>query len=92
MIPFSDEDLLPPVQNLIDTKIGPMVAQDGGEIVLIDVIDGKIYVQLRGACVGCASSGTTLKYVVEKEIRTFIHPELEIVNVPIGMEDKLQEL
>lgn len=92
MIPFSDEDLLPPVQNLIDTKIGPMVAQDGGEIVLLDVIDGKIYVQLRGACVGCASSGTTLKYVVEKEIRTFIHPELEIVNVPIGMEDKLQEL
>lgn len=92
MIPFSDEDLLPPVENLIETKIGPMVAKDGGQIVLIAIKDGKIYVQLRGACVGCSSSGTTLKYVVEKELQTFIHPELQIINVPIGMEDKLEEL
>jgi len=92
MMPFSDEDLLPPVKNIIDTKVGPMVAQDGGHIELLAVKEGKVFIQLQGACVGCGSSGTTLKFVVEKELQEAIHPELVIVNVPIGMEDKLEEI
>lgn len=92
MIPFSDEDLKPAVKTIVDTKISPMLAADGGAMQLIDVIDQKVYIQLQGACVGCSASGSTLKYVVEKELKAAIHPELVIVNVPIGMEDKLQEL
>ena len=92
MMPFSDEDLQPPVKNIIESKIAPMLARDGGAIQLLDIIDGKIYVQLQGACVGCSASGSTLKYIVEKELKTAIHPELVIVNVPIGMEGKLEEL
>lgn len=88
-IPFSDEDLQPAVQNLIDTKIAPMLAQDGGAIVLLQVKDGKIYVQLQGACVGCAASGSTLKFIVEKNLKELIHPELEIINVPQGMEEQV---
>ncbi len=91
MMPFSDEDLLPPVKNIIDTKVGPMVARDGGHIELLSIKQGRVFVQLQGACVGCGSSGTTLKFVVEKELQEAIHPELVIVNVPIGMEDKLEE-
>ena len=88
-IPFSDEDLKPAVQNLIDSKIAPMLAQDGGAIALLDVKNGKIYVQLQGACVGCAASGSTLKFIVEKNLKELIHPELEIINVPQGMEEQI---
>jgi Fe-S cluster biogenesis protein NfuA len=91
MMPFSDEDLFPPVRNIVETKIAPMMARDGGDIELLDIKDGRVFVQLKGACVGCAASSGTLKYVVEKELQEAIHPELIIINVPIGMEDKLEE-
>ena len=92
MIPFSDEDLLPPVSSIIKTKIAPMLARDGGAIELLEIRNARIFVQLQGACVGCSASGSTLKYVVEKELQSNIHPELEIVNVPHGMENKLEDL
>lgn len=91
-MPFSDEDLKPVVANLIKQKVAPMLARDGGAIELLDIIDAKIFIQLQGACVGCGSSGSTLKFVVEKELKTAIHPELVIINVPHGMENKLKEL
>lgn len=92
MMPFSDEDLKPVVANLIKQKVAPMLARDGGAIELLDIIDAKIFIQLQGACVGCGSSGSTLKFVVEKELKTAIHPELVIINVPHGMENNLKEL
>lgn len=92
MMPFSDEDLELPVSSIIESKIAPMLAQDGGAISLISIKDGKIYVQLQGACVGCSASGSTLKYIVEKELKSAIHPDLLIVNVPQGMENSLEEL
>lgn len=91
-MPFTDEDLQDPVKNIIENKIAPMLARDGGAIQLINIIDGKVFVQLQGACVGCAASGSTLKFIVEKELKAAIHPELVIVNVPQGMENKLDEL
>jgi len=88
-MPFTDEDLQQPVESLIETKIAPMMAQDGGAIELLQIKNGKVFVQLKGACVGCAASGSTLKYIVEKNLKEFIHPEIEIVNVPQGMEDEI---
>lgn len=88
MIPFSDEDLKEPVSKIVNDKISPMLARDGGAIKLMGIKDGKIYVQLQGACVGCSASGSTLKFIVEKELRTWIHPELEILNVIAGEEEK----
>ena len=92
MMPFSDEDLQNNVKNIIEKKISPMLAKDGGAIKLLDIKDARVFVQLQGACVGCSASGSTLKYVVEKELKSAIHPELKIVNVPQGMEDRLGEL
>lgn len=92
MMPFSDEDLFPAVKNIIDNKVSPMLARDGGAIELIDIKNGRVFVQLKGACIGCSASSGTLKYVVEKELKEAIHPDLEIVNVPIGMEKNLEEL
>ena len=88
-MPFTDEDLQEPVSNIIKTKIAPMLAQDGGAIELLQIKNAKIFVQLQGSCVGCAASGSTLKFIVEKELKAAIHPELEIVNVPAGMEDEM---
>ena len=91
MIPFSDEELKPAVENVIE-KVRPSIKLDGGDIKLIGIKDGKVYVQLEGACVGCASSGTTLKYGVERQMRSLIHPELTVIEVPFGWEDKLDQL
>jgi len=91
MIPFTDEELIPAVINVVD-KIRPSLALDGGDIAFITVKNAKVYVQLKGACVGCASSGNTLKYGVERQLRIDIHPELEVVNVPIGMENDIDNL
>ena len=91
MIPFTDEELEPAVMNVIE-KVRPSIKLDGGDIKLIGIKDGKVFVQLQGACVGCSSSGTTLKYGVEKQMKILIHPEISVVNVPIGSEDKWSEL
>ncbi|MDX4039110.1 NifU family protein [Aliarcobacter skirrowii] len=91
MFPFNDEDLLDPVKNIISKKISPMLARDGGAIELLDIKNAKVYIQLKGACVGCSASGSTLKYVVEKELKSAIHPDLKIINVPIGKEDYLED-
>jgi Fe-S cluster biogenesis protein NfuA len=82
-IPFTDDELKPAVQRCI-AKIEPMLALDGGSIKLIDIQNHTIFVQLQGACVGCASSGTTLKYGVEKKIKDDIHQELTVINIPFG--------
>ena len=91
MIPFTDEELMNPVQVAID-KIRPTLALDGGDIDFITVKNAKVYVQLKGACVGCASSGNTLKYGVERQLKMDIHPELTVVNVPAGMENDIDNL
>ena len=91
MFPFTDEDLQDPVNNIIEKKISPMLARDGGAIELLDIKNAKVYIQLKGACVGCSASGSTLKYVVEKELKSAIHPDLKIINVPIGKEDYLED-
>ncbi len=91
MIPFSDEELLEPVKVVID-KVRPSLALDGGDIDFITVKNGAVYVQLKGACIGCASSGSTLKYGVERQLRMDIHPEITVVNVPAGMEHDIESL
>jgi len=91
LIPFTDEELQPAVENVIE-KVRPSIKLDGGDIELIAIKDGVVYVQLQGACVGCGSSGTTLKFGVERQLKTLIHPELRVINVPQGWKDKLDQL
>lgn len=91
MIPFSDEELQPAVMSVIE-KVRPSIKLDGGDITLIDIKNGKVFVQLQGACVGCGSSGTTIKFGVERQMQTLIHPEIVVINVPAGFEDKLDQL
>ncbi|MDD4505006.1 MAG: NifU family protein [Sulfurospirillaceae bacterium] len=89
MIPFTDEELLPVVEKSLE-KIKPMLALDGGGLTLLRIKDGRVFVQLQGACQGCASSGQTLKYGIERQLRIDIHPEIEVINIIPGMEDEIE--
>lgn len=73
-------------------KIKPAIQKDGGDIKFIDVLNGTVFVQLQGACVGCASSNVTIKNVVEKHLRAYIYPDIVVKNTPLGMEERLSEL
>lgn len=91
MLPFTDEELKPIVENMLE-KARVWIQKDGGDVKLLDIKDGTVFVQLQGACVGCGSSGTTIKFGIEKEMKTFIHPNIKVMNVPHGWEDKLEQL
>ncbi len=91
MIPFSNEELWPAVESVI-SKVRPAIQSDGGDIKLIAIDNNKVYVQLQGACIGCSSSNTTLKFGVEKQMKILIHPEMTVIAVPFGYEEKLDEL
>jgi Fe-S cluster biogenesis protein NfuA len=91
VLPFSDEELRPIVTDILD-KASVWIKKDGGDVKLIDIKNGVIFVQLQGACVGCGSSGTTIKFGIEKEMKTMIHPDITVMNVPHGWEDKLEQL
>ncbi|ABK83096.1 NifU family protein [Campylobacter fetus] len=88
MIPFSDEELLEPVKESLKV-IMPMLEQDGGGMELLGIKNGVVYVRLTGHCHGCAASSQTLKYGVERQLKVDIHPELSVVNIPIGEEFEL---
>jgi len=91
VLPFTDEELRPIVTELLD-KASVWIKKDGGDVKLIDIKNGVVFVQLQGACVGCGSSGTTIKFGIEKEMKTMIHPDITVMNVPHGWEDKLDQL
>ena len=77
MIPFSDEELYSAVENVIE-KIRPSLALDGGDIVFPGVKPR----------IGCVGSGNRLKYGVERQMRIDIHPEIEVIDIPVDMENR----
>ena len=68
------------IKSLLDTRIRPAVAQDGGDIVFdrFDPEAGVVYLHMRGACAGCPSSSATLKSGVENMLRHYV-PEVNRV-------------
>ncbi len=91
MIPFTDEELRPVVEVSLE-KVEPMLALDGGGMKLLDIKNGKVFVQLQGACVGCSASNQTIKYGIERQLRMDIHPELEVINIAQGMEHMIEQI
>ncbi|HEY3276003.1 MAG TPA: NifU family protein [Syntrophorhabdaceae bacterium] len=62
-------------------KIRPFLQRDGGDIELVDVVDGVVKVRLKGACGSCPMSAMTLKMGVEKTLKTDIPEIKEVVAV-----------
>ena len=66
------------IKELLETRVRPAVAQDGGDIAFRGFRDGVVYLHMRGACAGCPSSTATLKHGIQNLLRHFI-PDVEEV-------------
>jgi Fe-S cluster biogenesis protein NfuA len=73
-----DSDTVQQIKQLLDTRVRPAVAMDGGDIVFQGFDDGIVTLQMRGACQGCPSSTATLKMGIENMLRHYI-PEVREV-------------
>jgi Fe-S cluster biogenesis protein NfuA len=74
----ADADIIDQIKELLDTRVRPAVAQDGGDIVYKGYRDGTLYLGMQGACSGCPSSTVTLKRGVESLIKHYV-PEVETI-------------
>ena len=74
----ADGDIIDQIKDLIETRVRPAVAQDGGDIVYRGYKDGTLYLAMQGACSGCPSSAITLKRGIEGLIRHYV-PEVETI-------------
>jgi Fe-S cluster biogenesis protein NfuA len=77
--PFSDEELFPAVERVVES-VRHTLQNDGGDIELLRVRQTRVFVRLKGACASCGSSALTLKGIVERALRANIHPEMNVVN------------
>ena len=73
-----DEETVNTIKELLETRVRPAVAQDGGDITFHGYRDGIVYLHMRGACSGCPSSTATLRHGIENLLRHFI-PEVQEV-------------
>lgn len=73
-----DGDVVKQIKEILDAKIRPAVAQDGGDIVFKSFEDGIVYLHMQGACAGCPSSTFTLKSGIENMLKHYI-PEVKEV-------------
>ncbi len=75
-----DSDIVDQIKELIETRVRPAVAGDGGDIIFrgFDGTAGTVFLELRGSCAGCPSSTMTLKNGIESMLRHFI-PEVNAV-------------
>jgi Fe-S cluster biogenesis protein NfuA len=74
----ADAEIIDQIKDLIETRVRPAVAQDGGDIIYRGYAKGTLYLGLQGACQGCPSSAITLKNGIENLIRHYV-PEVETV-------------
>lgn len=73
-----DEEIVAQIKELLDTRVRPAVASDGGDIIFRGYRDGIVRLYLQGACSGCPSSRATLKHGIENMLRHYI-PEVAAV-------------
>ncbi|MEM8841427.1 MAG: NifU family protein [Pseudomonadota bacterium] len=77
-----DAEIVGQIKELLDTRVRPAVAQDGGDITFHGFDRGVVYLTMQGACAGCPSSTMTLKHGIENLLRHYI-PEVTEVR-PVG--------
>lgn len=73
-----EQEIVDQIKELIDTRVRPAVAMDGGDIVFSKFQKGVVFLKLRGACSGCPSSTATLKSGIENMLKHYV-PEVESV-------------
>jgi len=73
-----DSEIVTQIKELLETRVRPAVAQDGGDIVFHGFNDGVVYLHMHGSCSGCPSSTATLKAGIENMLRYYIPEVLEV--------------
>ena len=73
-----DTDIVKQIKELLDTRVRPAVAMDGGDIIYDSFKDGIVYLHMQGACSGCPSSTATLKMGIENMLKHYV-PEVQEV-------------
>ena len=74
----ADADIVEQIKELLETRIRPAVANDGGDIVYRGFRDGVVFLKMQGACSGCPSSTATLKQGIESLLKHYV-PEVNEV-------------
>ena len=73
-----DAEIVDQIKELLDTRVRPAVAQDGGDITFHGFDRGVVYLHMQGACAGCPSSTLTLKMGIENLLRHYIPEVVEV--------------
>lgn len=74
----ADAEIVAQIRELIDTRVRPAVANDGGDIVYRGFDKGKVFLRMQGACAGCPSSSATLKNGIEQLLRYYVPEVTEV--------------
>jgi Fe-S cluster biogenesis protein NfuA len=74
----ADAEIVAQIRDLIDTRVRPAVANDGGDIVYRGFDKGKVFLRMQGACAGCPSSSATLKNGIEQLLRYYVPEVTEV--------------
>jgi Fe-S cluster biogenesis protein NfuA len=73
-----DDEVVAQIKELIETRVRPAVAMDGGDITFDSFEDGVVYLHMKGACSGCPSSTATLKAGIENMLRHYVPEVVEV--------------
>jgi Fe-S cluster biogenesis protein NfuA len=73
---MSDTNMNSDIERLLEEKIQPALAMDGGFCELVEIKDKVVFLRLGGACAGCPSSSITLKAGIERILRQEVDPEI----------------
>jgi Fe-S cluster biogenesis protein NfuA len=76
--PDEESEIVSQIRELIDTRVRPAVAQDGGDIVFQGYEDGVVFLHMQGSCSGCPSSTMTLKAGIENMLKHYIPEVTEV--------------
>jgi Fe-S cluster biogenesis protein NfuA len=73
-----DDEITTQIKELIDTRVRPAVAQDGGDIIFHGFSEGIVYLHMQGSCAGCPSSTATLRSGIENMLKHYIPEVVEV--------------
>jgi Fe-S cluster biogenesis protein NfuA len=73
-----EDEVVTQIKELLETRVRPAVAMDGGDIIFHDYEDGVVYLHMQGSCSGCPSSTATLKAGIENMLRHYIPEVVEV--------------
>jgi Fe-S cluster biogenesis protein NfuA len=74
----ADADIVAQIHELLETRVRPAVAGDGGDIIYRGYRDGVVHLQMQGACSGCPSSAATLKHGIESLLKHYVPEVTEV--------------